>query len=189
MGRIRPLAKPAGTIGVGAKAGLVQCPAFIQLRTDMPNIGTVLREEIARLSRKESRNQVSATKKATAQHRRDIAGLKRQVAQLQRQVTYLARKFPSAAPTVSSDPSEKRMRFAAKGLRSQRNRLGLSQSDMGTLLGVSAQSIYNWESESARPRDAQLAKLAALRGIGKRTAAERLEKLAGAKGRKQRKTK
>ncbi len=55
----------------------------------MPNIGTVLREEIARLSRKEGRNQFSATKKATAQHRRDIAGLKRQVAQLQRQVTQL----------------------------------------------------------------------------------------------------
>ena len=155
----------------------------------MPNIGTLLREEITRLSRKESRNQVSATKKATAQHRRDIAGLKRQVAQLQRQVTQLSRKVPGAPAAVSPDPSEKRMRFGAKGLRSQRNRLGLSQSDMGTLLGVSAQSIYNWESEAARPREAQLAKLAALRGIGKRTAAQRLEKLAGTKGKKRRKTK
>jgi hypothetical protein len=58
----------------------------------MPNIGTVLREEISRLSRRESRSQVDATKKATAQHRRDIAALKRQVAQLQRQVTLLSRK-------------------------------------------------------------------------------------------------
>ena len=146
----------------------------------MPNIGTVLREEISRLSRRESRSQVDATKKATAQHRRDIAALKRQVAQLQRQVTLLSRKVLGAPPAVSSDPTVKRVRFVAKGLRSQRNRLGLSQTDLGTLLGVSAQSIYNWESESAHPRDEQLAKLAALRGIGKREAGRRLEQLLAA---------
>jgi hypothetical protein len=99
----------------------------------MPNIGTILREEISRLSRRESRSQVDATKKAAAQHRRDIAALKRQVAQLQRQVTQLSHKVLGAPPAVSSDPTAKRMRFAAKGLRSQRNRLGLSQTDMGTL--------------------------------------------------------
>jgi len=153
----------------------------------MPNIGTVLREEISRLSRRESRSQVDATKKATAQHRRDIAALKRQVAQLQRQVTQLSHKVLGAL-SASSDPTAKRVRFAAKGLRSQRNRLGLSQTDMGTLLGVSAQSIYNWESESAHPRDEQLAKLAALRGIGKREAGERLKQLVGTNGKNRRET-
>jgi DNA-binding XRE family transcriptional regulator len=154
----------------------------------MPNIGTVLREEISRLSRRESRSQVDATRKATAQHRRDIAALKRQVVQLQRQVTLLSRKVLGAPPAVASDPTAKRVRFAAKGLRSQRNRLGLSQADLGTLLGVSAQSIYNWESESAHPRDEQLAKLAALRGIGKREAGERLKQRVGANGKIRRKT-
>ena len=153
----------------------------------MPNIGTVLREEISRLSRKESRSQVDATRKATAQHRRDIAALKRQVGQLERQVAQLSYKVLGAPPAVSSDPSARRVRFAAKGLRSQRNRLGLSQTDMGTLLGVSAQSIYNWESESAHPRDEQLVKLAALRGIGKREAGERLKQLVGTNGKNRRK--
>jgi DNA-binding XRE family transcriptional regulator len=154
----------------------------------MPNIGTVLREEISRLSRRESRRQVDTTKKATAQHRRDIAALKRQVAQLQRRVAQLSHKVFGAAPAVTSAPSAKRVRFAAKGLRSQRNRLGLSQTDLGTLLGVSAQSIYNWESESTRPRDEQLAKLAALRGIGKREAGARLKQLIGANGKNRRKS-
>ena len=154
----------------------------------MPNIGTVLREEISRLSRRESRSQFNATKKATAQHRGDIAALKRQVVQLQRQVTLLSRKILGAPPASSSGPAAKRVRFAAKGLRSQRNRLGLSQADLGTLLGVSVQSIYNWESGSARPRDEQLAKLAALRGIGKREAGERLKQRIGANGKIRRKT-
>ena len=153
----------------------------------MPNIGTVLREEISRLARKEGRSQINATRKITAQHRRDIAGLKRQVAQLQRQVAQLLRKVTAAAPAVLSDPTAKSVRFAAKGLRSQRNRLGLSQTDMGTLVGVSAQSIYNWESGSARPRAEQRVKLAALRGIGKREGQETLKKLSGMNAKKRRK--
>jgi DNA-binding transcriptional regulator YiaG len=145
----------------------------------MPNIAAMLREEISRLSRKEVRGQVAATKKATTQHRRHIAVLKRQVAQLERQVALLSRKVldtPQAASTAT------RPRFVAKGLRSQRKRLGLSAADYGTLLGVSAQSIYNWEHELASPRTGQVAKLAALRGIGKRQAAERLKQLRSARG-------
>ena len=153
----------------------------------MPNVGAVIREEITRLSRRESRSQIDATKKATVAHRHEIAALKRQVADLQRQVALLARKVlagpPAAAPSGSMPA--KRMRFVAKGLRSRRERLGLSQSDFGRLLGVSAQTIYNWEHDTTRPRDGQLAKIAALRTIGKREAEERLKHVqsARAKGR------
>jgi DNA-binding transcriptional regulator YiaG len=142
----------------------------------VPNIGTVLREEISRLSRRESRRQVDPARKATAQHRRDIAELKRQVAQLQRQVALLSRRS-AGVQSAANDTTAKPVRFAAKGLRSQRNRLGLSAADFGKLLGMSAQSIYNWERGVAKPRAGQLAKLAALRGIGKREAGQRLEKL------------
>lgn len=153
----------------------------------MPNIGTVLREEITRLSRKESRGQVDQTRKATAQHRRDIAMLKRQVAQLERQVKLLSRRLPTGAPASSPGSPAKKERFVAKGLRSQRNRLGLSAGDFGKLVGVSAQSIYNWEGEKARPRGDPLAKFMALRGIGKREAEARLKQLAAANGKVKRK--
>jgi len=65
----------------------------------------------------------------------------------------------------------------AKGLRSQRARLGLSAADFGKLIGVSAQSIYNWESEKARPRAGQIARVAQLRLMGKREARGELSKL------------
>ena len=148
----------------------------------MPNIAAVLREEISRLSRKEIRNQVDATKKATTQHRRHIAALKRQVTQLERQVALLSRKVLDTPQAVSAASTSTRPRFVAKGLRSQRKHLGLSAADYGKLLGVSAQSIYNWERELASPRTEQLSRLAALRGIGKRQAAERLKQLRSAKG-------
>ena len=148
----------------------------------MPNIATVLREEISRLSRKEIRSQLDATKKATTQHRRHIAALKRQIAQLGRQVAMLARNVLHTPQAVSAAPTATRPRFVAKGLRSQRKRLGLSATDYGKLLGVSAQTIYNWERELASPRTEQLSRLAALRGIGKRQAAERLKQLRSVKG-------
>ena len=147
----------------------------------MPNIGSVLKEEIIRLSRKESRSQIDPTRRATIRQRREVAELKRQVAQLARQVALLSRKALGAPVAVPADAQSKPARFSAKGLRVQRERLGLSAEDFGNLVGVSAQSIYNWEHEKARPRAEQGAKVAALRGIGKREAKARLGQLGAAK--------
>ncbi len=147
----------------------------------MPNIGSVLKEEIIRLSRKESRSQIDPTKRATIRQRREVAELKRQVAQLARQVALLSRKTLGAPAVVPADDNGKPARFSAKGLRVQRERLGLSADGLGKLLGVSAQSIYNWEHEKAHPRAEQLSKVAALRGIGKREAKARLDQFGAAK--------
>ena len=46
----------------------------------MPNIASVLKDEILRLARKEVRSELEGLKKASGQYRSDIASLKRQVA-------------------------------------------------------------------------------------------------------------
>ena len=89
----------------------------------MPNIGSVLKEEIIRLSRKESRSQIDPTKRATIRQRREVAELKRQVAQLARQVALLSRKTLGAPAVVPADDNGKPARFSAKGLRVQRERM------------------------------------------------------------------
>ncbi len=147
----------------------------------MPNIGSVFKEEILRLARKESRSQTEKTKKAALRHRREIAELKRHVAQLTQQIGLLSREA-RGAPTIGHAVAKgKNARFSVKGLRKQRELLGLSAEDFGKLLGVSAQSIYNWEHEKARPRIEQLSKVSAIRGIGKREAKARLDHLNAAK--------
>jgi DNA-binding transcriptional regulator YiaG len=139
----------------------------------MPNIGSVLKQEIARLSRREIRSEVQATRKASAQYRRHIAALRRQVAALERQVAMLSRRVRES-PAATPSEAQTKFRFVAKGLRSQRTRLGLSAEEYAKLVGVSAQSIYNWEHGHAVPRAAQVAAIAQLRGIGKREARSRL---------------
>lgn len=141
----------------------------------MPNIGTLLRDEIVRLSRRTTRGQVAVAKKVTAQHRRDIAALKRQVATLERQVKALSRGSRKAGTAPAAPANAEKLRFVAKGLRSHRARLGLSAGDFGRLVGVSANSIYAWESGKTSPRRDQVAKIAAVRMLGKREAAQRLQ--------------
>ncbi len=150
----------------------------------MPNIATVLKEEILRLARKEVREQTSVLKKMSAQYRRDIAQMKRQVSDLQRKITPLQKQVLRG---VSSPPAEgegEHVRFTAKGLRSQRKRLGLSAANYGKLIGVTGQTIYSWEQETSRPRKLQVARIASLRHLGKRDAYARLEQLAGKSRRK-----
>jgi DNA-binding transcriptional regulator YiaG len=149
----------------------------------MPNIGSVLRDEISRLSRREVRKLTNATKAATTIHRRHIAALHRRVRQLERDLAALRKKgAPSAqasAPAAKSAP----LRFVAKGLRSHRRRLGLSANEFGKLIGVSANSVYAWEGGSTAPRKEQVAKIAALRAVGKREAAQQLAGMRSRKGR------
>jgi len=143
----------------------------------MPNIAVALREEITRLARKELRTQTDALRKASAEYRRKIAEMKRQVSELHRKVSSLEKQVLRNIPSQVGEPDTKSLRFSARGLRSNRKRLGLSASDYGKLIGVTGQTVYKWEKEASRPREQQMAALAALRRMGKREAWERLEEL------------
>lgn len=143
----------------------------------MPNIGAVFRQEVSRLSRKEIRGQVRGLRKATTQYRRDIAKLKRETIELHTELARLGRRVGDGAALRAPEAEARAMRFNAKGVRSHRSRLGISAADFGKLIGVSTNTVYKWEHGGARPREAQLSSLTALRALGKREAAARLEKL------------
>jgi len=145
----------------------------------MSNIAAVLKEEILRLARKEVRGQTNALKKASGQYRRDIAEMKRRVSDLQRKVVPLEKQVLKGVSSQVPEVGAERMRFTAKGLRSQRKRLKLSVADYGKLIGVTGQTIYNWEGETSRPGKQQLARIASLRHMGRRDAYAPLEQLAG----------
>lgn len=144
----------------------------------MPNIASVLKSEIARLARKEVRSETDSLKKLSAQYRSDIAALKREVKTLQSQLRSLSRSAgKAAAPAEAADGADRQVRFSAKRLAAQRQKLGLSAQAFGALVGVTGQSIYKWESGHARPRPAQLRAIAAVRSLGKREVQARLQAL------------
>jgi DNA-binding transcriptional regulator YiaG len=141
----------------------------------MPNIATLLKEEITRLARKELRANTESLKKAVSTYRSEIAALKRRVEQLERQAKKTAKASP--AKLLEDVESDGQHRWRAAGFAQHRKRLGLSAADCAKLLGVSTLSVYKWEGGQARPRAKYLPAIAALRSMGKREALRRLDSL------------
>jgi len=99
--------------------------------------------------------------------------LKEEIVRVARLGKLLA-KGGSAA--VESPPNEDaQLRFWADGFRKHRARLWISAPAMAGLLGVSAQTIYNWESGRSRPGNAQIAKIAVVRKMAKRELGAKLQ--------------
>ena len=142
----------------------------------MPNIAIALKEEITRLARKELRANTESLKTAVTVYRSEIARLKRRIDVLERQHKRAIKKPAHAAQGQPTDQGEQH-RWRPAGFAKHRQRLGLSAADCGKLLGVSALTVYKWESGQARPRAGYMPVIAKLRAMGKREASKRLEEL------------
>ncbi len=145
----------------------------------MPNIASILKAEITRLARKELRENGEAAKKTIASQRAELAALKRRVQALETAVKRLerGRGAREARPVAAEADAEAGHRFSAKGMASNRKRLGLSAADFALLVGTTGQSVYAWEAGKSKPRADAVAAIAALRGIGKREVAAKLAAL------------
>ena len=150
----------------------------------MPNLASLLKNEIARVARKQVRAETAHLKKAVNTYRSEIATLKRRSQTLEQELRRLGKIATQAAPQAAAGEAAPRaLRFSPKGLASQRRRLALSAEDCGLLVGSSGQSIYNWEQGKARPQARHLPAIVALRAMGKKEAAARLAALREAAGR------
>ena len=147
----------------------------------MPNIATILKDEISRVARKELRPVLDAVKKTAAAQRAEVAALRKRVHELERQIKAQAREsrsrkvptLPAAGPVGDASG----LRFRAAGMAKNRERLGLSARDFGLLIGATAQAVNALESGKLKPVGEQLAAIAGLRGAGKGDVAERLAAL------------
>ncbi len=139
----------------------------------MSNIATVLKEEIRRIARKETKAQLHELKAASSRYRKDIAALKRHIANQERQIANLSKGKP--AP-VKSEEKGKALRFSPSMVKKNRAKLGISAAAYAKLVGVSLITVYNWEKGKSRPQAAQLESLRAVRSLGKREALARLER-------------
>lgn len=139
----------------------------------MSNLASQLKAEISRIARKEIRTETQALKKASTQYRADIAALKRRIAEQDRVIARLRKNKPAVETSETPEVSPQ-LRFRADGFANLRKKLGLSAAGMGKLLGVSLQTVYHWEKGQSKPRASQMQRIAEVRKLGKRGAAERL---------------
>lgn len=147
----------------------------------MPNLNTVLKDEIARLARKEIRSQMGATKRAVGNYRREIAALKRQTLAQAQKISFLEAQEKKRLSTAIHISTDQTSRFSPKWLKAHRRRLGISAEDYGKMLSVSGKTVYNWEQDKSKPLKRQLAALVSVRGLGKREVLKRIEMVEGRK--------
>ena len=140
----------------------------------MSNIASVFKDEVARQVRRQLRGETESLKKASNRYRSDIAALKRRIDALEKQVSHLEKSAKANVPPAAKEDPDTKLRFKPQGVRAQRTRLDLSAPELGSLLGVSAQTIYNWETGKTRPRPEQMSAIAAVRKMGKREVRARL---------------
>jgi len=120
----------------------------------MPNIAKVIKEEITRLAKKE-------TKIAIAGIRRDNIKLKKTAANLKRRITRLEhdnKRLISAEirrqdiqPAIVPGKAEK-VRITSRGIKALRKKLNLSQDKFAILLGATPQSVWMWENKGGALR-------------------------------------
>lgn len=154
----------------------------------MTTFASSLKKEIARVARKELKDELGAMRKALTSYRTDIAALKRQVRELQvalRQTSRRADKvLKTVAPEAVAEAAEapkrgRRAVFSAERFKAQRERLGLTQKDMAAYLGTSTLSVWKWETGQVTPRARFLPAILALRTTGKREVLQQLGTQAG----------
>ncbi|MCH7908399.1 MAG: helix-turn-helix domain-containing protein [Candidatus Hydrogenedentes bacterium] len=147
----------------------------------MPDIARVLKEEIQRLARKESKMAVANLRKDNAMLKRVAADHKRRLAKLERQNRLLlseAQKRRKQSMLVADGDVDK-ARITAKMVHATRDKLRLSQADFAKLVGVSTQTVYQWEHKEGRLSFRGNAKTAivAVRKFNRKEAQQQLEAL------------
>ena len=135
----------------------------------MPKIEAAIKEAILRGARRHVRAATSPLRREVrrlrvlvAQLRREVAGLRDVASQWQR----VARTAPWQ-PAVS-DTELRAARLSSRLIQKLRGRLGLSQSALARLVGVSVGAVVQWERGRSAPSGANRKNLVALRKLGRR---------------------
>jgi DNA-binding transcriptional regulator YiaG len=149
---------------------------------EMPNIGALLKEEIRRLAKREARLLMASLRKDNARLKRTAAQFKRSLAALERNTRRLVAEADARlAEGVKVSPEEAaQVRLGASRVRALRKRLRLSQAELGQLLGVSPNTVFQWESKQGRLnlRDKTKAAIVAALKLSAKEAKRKLELMA-----------
>ena len=120
----------------------------------MSTLAQTIKDEIRRISRREIGRALSnfrrdhiVLKKRLAEHKRRISTIEKDNKELSKKQAAFGQDQRVEA---GSGPEAEHVAVYARGIKSLRRRLGLSQIDLATLVGMSRISIAHWEKKSGK---------------------------------------
>ena len=159
----------------------------------MPNIASIFKQEILRLAGKTVRTAVMPLLKDKIALKKIVRELKKRIERLEKDNNILMdeqdRHKKLIIGAIPADALS--IRVTAKGMRSLRRKLGLTQEEFAKLAGVTAQTIWLWEQKEGalHVRDTTKKAIFAIRDLGAREAKRRLQDMTVAIVRSRRKGK
>jgi len=137
----------------------------------------VFQKEIVRLAKKEVKLAVEPLKEQIRELGKTVRAQRQQISKLENQLSRKVAAVTAPKEGVAVSEEEPEIRIPKTSFRKHRNRLGLSQKEMGLLMDVSALTVSNWETGKMSPRAQNRQAFAELRTISPPEAKQRLETL------------
>ncbi len=134
----------------------------------MPNVASILKQEIARIARKEAKAYFRSFPASVGALKKLLSAQKKKIFKLEAKLARLVKNTDSNEIALPKPAQLEKSRLGTKNIAKLRAKLDLTRAEMATLIGASANSIFLWENGKATPRAAAKAKIIALRGLGKR---------------------
>ena len=134
----------------------------------MGKIESMIKSEIQRLARREIRSTFLPMKREVRAMRLRMSGLIKGFTALNRVAKEQIQRATEQFKLEASPEEIKIARFSPARIRALRLKKGLSQKELGMLLGVSLGTIVLWEKGKITPKAERKGGLIALRKLGKR---------------------
>lgn len=142
----------------------------------MPNIASVLKQEISRIAKKEAKAFFKDLPSSFGVLKKTVSSQKKRIATLESKVAKLEKALAKDSKLALPKPEElEHSRLGASNVLKLRKKLDLTRAELGKLIGASTNSIFLWENGKATPRAAAKAKIIALRSLTKATVKKLLE--------------
>ena len=150
----------------------------------MAKLESIIKSEITRLAKHEVRLVFRPLRK-------EVWGMKLKLSNLFKNFTVLDRLAKEASKSKSTErkleasPEEvKASRLSPERIANLRKKLGISQRELGVLVGATIGAVLSWEKGKFKPRGEKKAALVALRKVRKRDVRKILKEKVGGKDRK-----
>jgi len=128
-----------------------------------------LKSEITRLAKKQVRAACRPLAKDVRQLKRSVSALRKTVAALEKVGAEFRVQRAAEQARLDAAPEEvKAARLSPILIKKLRKRLGITQGELATLVGVSHSAVGSWEYGKAKPEGHNREALVALRKLGKR---------------------
>lgn len=137
----------------------------------MGKVESTIKSEIVRLAKREVRSTFFPLRREVYSLRIKLSSLIKNFVTLDRLAKETLQEQAKKKMELQASPEEVKIsRLTPQRIRLFRNKLGISQKDLGTLLGVSIGAVAMWEKGKFAPSAKKKAALIALRKLGKRDA-------------------